>query len=89
MRPKRFSNPSIYLALDKSVHHPVVSKSSHGSPLWRVALLFHLSEYTFRLVVLTVRAGGHLAVTLYLLLPTHITRLPPFDQHLCLFPLAV
>lgn len=35
-----------------------------------------------------MRAGGHLAVALYLLLATHVTRLPRFGQHSCLFPVC-
>ena len=42
-------------------------------PFGRVALLLHLSEYTFCFVIRAVTALGHLAIAFYLLLPAHIT----------------
>lgn len=88
MRPRRFSSPSIYLALGESAHRSHSHPKPRRSPFWRIALLLYLCEDAFRLVVLAVCAGGHLAVALYLLLTTHIARLPPFSQHLCLSPLC-
>lgn len=44
-------------------------------PFWRVAFLFHLRKHTVRLVIDAVRALGHFAVTLDLLLPAHIASL--------------
>lgn len=85
IRPNRFSNPSIYLALKnhKHQHHPKQDSSavSLDVPFWRIPLLLHLSEHTIGLVVDTMRALGHLAITLYLLFPTHIASLE--QTHSC------
>lgn len=50
----------------------------HGArhiPFGRIPLLLHLREDALGLVIYTMRTGGHLSVTLDLLLPTHITSL--------------
>jgi hypothetical protein len=74
MRAKRFSKPSMYLALLLSAL-PSLRTPSYVPFRW-LPLLLYLCEDAFRLVVLAVCARGHLAVALDLLLPAHITRLP-------------
>ena len=77
--PSRFSNPSMYFALDRS-RASAPSEQSQPSvrldvPFWRIAFLFNLGEYTIGLVVDTMRALGHFAIAFDLLLPTHIAGL--------------
>jgi hypothetical protein len=74
MRPRRFSSPSIYFALQHSQSCKVMSGLVH-LPFWWVALLLHLSEYTLGLVILAVCTGRHLTVALDLLLSTHVASL--------------
>lgn len=44
-------------------------------PFWRITLLLDLRKDALCFVVDAVRACGHLAITFYFLLPTHVTRL--------------
>ena len=77
MRARRFSRPSIYLALHMiSLGYFRVAAIVH-EPFRRLAFLFHLCEYALCLVVLAVRARGHLAITLDLLLSAHVAGLCP------------
>lgn len=75
MRPRRFSSPSIYFALQLSVSSCWRTVVQGHSPFGRLALLFHLGEDALGLVVLAVGASGHLAVTFDFLFATHVTRL--------------
>ena len=78
MRPRRFSNPSIYLALQgPSVRFKVIfsKKPMHYLPFGRVTLLLNLREDTICLVVNAVRALRHLAVAFDLFLSTHVASL--------------
>lgn len=75
IRPRRFSNPSIYFALQLGQRRRPLSEVDR-IPFGRIALLLNLSEDTFCFVVETVRTCWHLPITLYFLLSAHITRLP-------------
>lgn len=75
IRPRRFSSPSIYFAL-QTISAEVCSDSGQAIlPLGRLAFLFYLGKDTFGFVVLAVSAGGHLAIALDFLLATHVTSL--------------
>jgi hypothetical protein len=74
IRARRFSSPSMYLALLPSA--PVASVVS-DLPFRGLPLLLHLREYAFRLVVLAMCTRWHLAVALDLLLAAHIACLQP------------
>jgi hypothetical protein len=73
MRPRRFSSPSIYLALDKEVRiYRADRRTRIDLPFGRISFLLDLCKDTFCLVVYAVAAFGHLAITFYLLLPAHV-----------------
>lgn len=89
IRPKRFSSPSIYLALAQCVSRYSTSGGEGDSPLWGVPLLFHLRKYTFGLVIGAMCAGWQLAIALDLLLSAHVAclrRVGPSQHHVACFP---
>lgn len=51
MRPRRFSRPSMYFALYRICQFKKHMRNQIYIPFWRVALLLHLCEDAFRLVV--------------------------------------
>lgn len=75
MRPRRFSSPSMYLALTFVLVASGSNAAQVHSPFGWLALLFHLGEDAFSLVVCTMCAGWHFAIALDLLLATHVTSL--------------
>jgi hypothetical protein len=77
IRARRFSRPSMYLALRMISPRCCTVAAIADAPFRRLALLLHLCEYALCLVVLAMRTRRHLAITLDLLLSAHIAGLCP------------
>ena len=79
IRPKRFSRPSIYLALQAHLAQRELGRhkkwyffSSANIPFRRIPFFLDLRKDAVRLVVDAMRALGHFAVAFDFLFPTHI-----------------
>lgn len=75
MRPRRFSRPSMYFALQQVLGVERRRRKGKYVPFGRIALLLHLGEDAFGLVIDTMATFWHLAVAFDLFLAAHVAGL--------------